>query len=201
MILKSLNLIAKELNSFLDESESPTDPLVILGNIAHYDNTQTNNSVNSLHNKIVLTLINAQQENTLKNIPNYTVVNGTTEYKNPPLYLNLYVLISSTNSLYNNALTYLSRIVTYFQDKNIFTIKDSLTHNSLEESLQMKDFRLIVDLYSPTFEEINFLWSTLGGKQLPSVIYKIRMIELKPEDKKETRGLIKEIEINEKPGN
>ena len=40
------------------------------------------------------------------------------------------------------------------------------------------DFRFITDLYTPTFEELNFIWGTLGGKQYPSVIYKVTLLEI-----------------------
>jgi len=44
--------------------------------------------------------------------------------------------------------------------------------------LNVGDFRFIIDLYTPTFEELNFIWGTLGGKQYPSVIYKVTLLEI-----------------------
>jgi hypothetical protein len=42
----------------------------------------------------------------------------------------------------------------------------------------LKDFRFTVELYTPTFEELNFIWGTLGGKQYPSALYKLSLIEV-----------------------
>ena len=44
---------------------------------------------------------------------------------------------------------------------------------------QLETFKLIFDLYSPTLEEVNHLWGTLGGKQYPFVLYVMRMLDLK----------------------
>jgi hypothetical protein len=40
------------------------------------------------------------------------------------------------------------------------------------------NFRFTVELYTPTFEELNYIWGTLGGKQLPSALYKVSMIQI-----------------------
>ena len=48
-------------------------------------------------------------------------------------------------------------------------------------------------LYTPTFEELNYVWGTLGGRQLPSVIYKIQLIEIDRNELLGTGKLITEI--------
>ena len=56
----------------------------------------------------------------------------------------------------------------------------SLTTNAPTNPLdQLESFKLIFDLYSPTLEEVNHLWGTLGGRQYPFVLYVLRMLELK----------------------
>ena len=35
---------------------------------------------------------------------------------------------------------------------------------------------LIVELYSLSFEQQNQLWASLGGKYMPSVVYKVRLV-------------------------
>jgi hypothetical protein len=40
------------------------------------------------------------------------------------------------------------------------------------------NFRFTIELYTPTFEELNYIWGTLGGKQLPSALYKVSMIQI-----------------------
>jgi hypothetical protein len=58
-------------------------------------------------------------------------------------------------------------------------------------------FRIILDLYSLSFEQINYLWSTLGGKQHPFVCYKLRMVEVERESTTATRGVIRQVRIED----
>jgi hypothetical protein len=197
MIFESLQLIAGELNKFLNYLSGQNDDLVMLGNIAQLESHLPGNIDGSaLLNKVVVTLINVEEEKTLKNTRNYKITANETIYKNPPLHLNLYILISSTSTVYDNALIYLSRVIKFFQGQNVFTPKNSPL--SSQPGSILDDFKLIVDMYSPTFEEANFLWSTLGGKQLPSLIYKIRLVTVERDEPiiESTSSVITEINLD-----
>ena len=196
MIFEALDLLVQEIKAYLETVGISSNNLVELGNISQIDVSSggTGNS-SSLQNKIILTLINIEEEKTLRNKPNYRIVDRQTEYKNPPVHLNIYLLFSMTSTSYENALKYLSWIIKFFQQKNVFTPAN--TPSASKPSSAEMNFKMILDLYSPTFEEANFLWSTLGGKQLPSVIYKLRLLELEHEITQEVRGVVKEIDINE----
>ena len=91
------------------------------------------------------------------------------------------------------ALLHLSAVIRFFQAKNTFNQKNS-TSAVLDN---IDDFSIIMDLFSPTFEQVNYLWSTLGGKQHPFALYKLRMVGMERESTTETRGIIKEITLNE----
>ena len=54
-------------------------------------------------------------------------------------------------------------------------------------------FKLIFDLYSPSLEETNHLWGTLGGKQYPFVLYVMRMLDLRFQAAPRESGLITEV--------
>jgi len=200
MIFQAINLIATELNTYLN-SVGPLDVSdgddVHVANIALLESSITANP--SLTNKVVLTLVRIEEEATLKNVPTYrkNYATNKTEYKNPPVHLNLYLLFSVNSSSYTNALTYLSRIVRYFQYKNVYTHTNTAAPASTNPIDQLTDFKLIMDLYSPTFEETNNIWGTLGGKQLPHVMYKARMLELELDLIKDGRDAIQEITIND----
>ena len=196
MIFEALDLLVQEIKAYLETVGISSNNLVELGNISQIDVSSggTGNST-SLQNKIILTLINIEEEKTLRNKPNYRIVDRQTEYKNPPVHLNIYLLFSMTSTSYENALKYMSWIIKFFQQKNVFTPAN--TPSASKPSSAEMNFKMILDLYSPTFEEANFLWSTLGGKQLPSVIYKLRLLELEHEITQEVRGVVKEIDINE----
>ena len=181
MIYEALQIISEQLNLYL--SSKGLINLVKLENIALLE-TSANNS-EKVDGKIILTLINLDEEKTLKNLPNYKIINKqSTEYKNPPIHLNLYLLISANCNTYVNSLRSISKTIEFFQGKSIFT-SENTTYTVKEDFDVLNNFKLIVNLHTPTFEELNHIWGTLGGRQLPSVIYQIQMIEI---DKKELSG-------------
>jgi hypothetical protein len=154
--------------------------------------------------KIVLSIVNIKEEKTLKNIPTYVRNDVTLKatYENPPVFLNFLLLVTSTHVDYDSAITYLSRVVRFFQHKNVFT-QDNVDPSILDNVKIVKQpvspldkpetFKLIFDLYSPTLEEVNHLWGTLGGKQYPFVLYMMRMLDLKYKAVQSESGLITEV--------
>ncbi|MFN3848729.1 MAG: DUF4255 domain-containing protein [Spirosomataceae bacterium] len=199
MILHALTVIANELNNFLNtiDGTNHNDDEVKLGNIALLE-SPTGTSNNTIRDKVIISLVNLREEKTLKNLP-FSRANDTTlrtEYFNPPVNANLFLLFSSTANDYAKALKYLSRIVRFFQSNNIFTHLNTaeIVDATLADYDRMGEFKLIMDLYSPSFEELNHLWGTLGGKQYPSVLYMLRMVELKNNVTVEGGGIIQEIQ-------
>ena len=73
--------------------------------------------------KTVLSVVNIQEERTLKNVPNYVRDDAAlrVRYENPPTFLNLAVLVAATHTNYTDALLALSRALLFFQFRNVFT--------------------------------------------------------------------------------
>jgi hypothetical protein len=190
MINAVLKFLAEQLNVYLlqdKKNDDVKDPCVEVQNIARIDGVET-----KIPEKILVTLINIAEDQALKNLPGHTVTkDDMVSYGNPPVNLNLYILFTACMSKYENELIYLSHVITFFQGKNIFTVKNSLTQ---VEGLP-EDMRIILDLYSLSFEQMNFLWSTLGGKQHPFVCYKVRLVKLERASTTEIRGIITEVDI------
>src|SRR5262249_23170403 len=150
-----------------------------------------------------LSLVNIKEEKALKNLSNQVRNDSALRviYENPPVFLNCQILIVATHAIYTNALLMLSRAIRFFQFKNVFTqdnvalssITDHAPNNVLD---QLATFKLIFDLYSPSMEEVNHLWGTLGGKQYPFVLYMLRLLELKFKATQGESGLITEVVNN-----
>jgi hypothetical protein len=194
MIFQVVKLITEELKDYISlvrkDSEEVKTPFILMENISMLDEEQLKTT-----NKVIVTLINISEEATLKNDPGRRIKNNvTSEYSNAPVNLNLYLLFSACIKNYELALIFLSRIITFFQGKNIFKGQINDIGN---EDLQ-SDFHIILDLYSLTMEQVNYLWSTLGGKQHPFVLYKIRLVQLERDSTRETRGVIKQVRIDGK---
>ncbi len=193
MLYESLLFLEGQLNKYFgklnEENESIGSSPVKLENIAALKEDALDNAEN-----IFVTLVNISEETTLKNIPNYRRENAVTVYENPPVYLNLYILFTACiHGAYDKSLMHLSHLIKFFQATNTFTHKNSATTAFGEGAA----FRLIMDLYSPTFEQANYLWSTLGGKQYPFALYKMRLLEMERDSITEKRGLITEISLTD----
>ncbi len=180
MIYETLEIMmdqtAKYLESKLDSSQ------LVLENIAKLDDT----NVLRLKDKVAVSLLNMEEEVTLKNIPNTTFKNGKTIYKNNKINLNLYVLFAANTKAYDQALISISNIVEFFQSKKVFTQVNTPLPNRSSIIDKIKEFKFIVELYTPTFEQLNYIWGTLGGKSVPSVLYKISIIEIESDNINDT---------------
>ena len=203
MIHQALSLIRDELVIYLSVNGytlSNAKDIILIENIGLFESAST--GVN-FDDKIILTLVNIEEESTLKNTPfikKDTV--GPARYENPPVFLNLYLLVTACNKStddksYLDALERLSLVIRFFQGRNFFTVASSSAPvdpaTISEESLRLK---ITAELYTLTFEQINHLWGTLGGKQMPFVMYKLRLVEIKATRVVREVPLIEEIETN-----
>ncbi len=201
MISHGLTIVINELKKHFEDAYGvpASNDEVRSGNLAE-GVVGGGNNVGVARDKLILSVVNIREEKALKNLPNY-VRNDTTlraTYENPPVFLNFQILITATHSSYNNALLVLSRTIRFFQSKNVFTQDDvapaSITGNAPPNALdRLENFKIIFDLYSPSLEEVNHLWGTLGGKQYPFVIYTMRMLDLKFRAVYNESGLITEV--------
>ena len=199
MITHALIILQNELDKHLETNYSADPGNVVLKNMAEGFEGGTGNGAVP-RGKLVFTIVNIREEKALKNLPNYVRNNVTlkAEYENPPVFLNFMLLVCATHPLYDGATIYLSRAIRFFQHKHVFTqdnvAPNSLIFNAPENPLdQLETFKLILDLYSPSMEEVNHLWGTLGGKQYPFVLYMLRMLDLKFKAVQSESGLITEV--------
>lgn len=179
MIYETLQILKEQLEVYF--SDEGLGKIIALENIALWESGSEDAS--KVVGKVILTLINLEEETTLKNIPNYKVRDGKTEYKNPPVHLNLFLLISANCDTYDKSLRSISKVIQFFQGKKTFTSSNTV-YNRANVAFDLFDyFKFILELYTPSFEELNYVWGTLGGRQLPSVIYKVQLIQIE-QDKK-----------------
>lgn len=124
---------------------------------------------------IGISVINIEEERTVKeHLPEHAYVNGLHVVKPPELRLNLHVMFATNLKLYEDSLKYISYLLTFFQMNPAFT-PDGFP------GLDARVEKLLLELQSLNFEQLNQIWAFIGGKQLPSVIYKVRMVVLEPD--------------------
>ena len=175
MIDKALRFLTDELNAYLDLQNgvsSGGDPIIVLSNVS--DNVSGGLAIPI--NKLGVSLINIEEEKVFKEQQtNFRNADGEFEQYNPEIKLNLYMLVSANfesengDDKYEQGLKQLSRVISFFQGKNVFTPDNS---PALDASLK----KLVVELYSYSFEQQYNFWTVLGAKYLPSVLYKVRLL-------------------------
>ncbi|TSE10400.1 MULTISPECIES: DUF4255 domain-containing protein [Aquimarina] len=203
MIRTILQLLVNQLTSYiLQVNEDIEEPPVVLGNIGL--SNALGGSESYMQDKIVLSLVNLIEETTMKNSSPYRSASFQPEVENPPIFVNLFLLFtsnftspqgagSSSQIPYNNGITLLSTVIEFFQSQNIFTAQNSPAMDIIQNP-SLQDIRIAVDLYPLTFEQVNHLWGSLGGKQMPFVMYKARVLPLKREKITARGGLIQDVQ-------
>ena len=200
MIHTCLSFLTNELNEYLKvRTGSPTVDRVFLTSVA-----TEGGGVVIPDKSVGVSLINIEEDRVYKDQKS-TVINsfGNVERLNPEIKLNLYVLISAnfqntseedSSDDYVEGLKQLSFIISFFQAKNVFTPENSPKLAEYDPNLK----KLVVELYSYSFEQLYNFWSVVGTKYLPSVLYKIRMLTFQEKEFFDSNAPIEKIAINSK---
>lgn len=166
MIYSVLNTISDKLNAYLKTRFGIAEDKAILSNIVN----QSGNPAIAEVDKMVITLVNVQEE-TVSSRKN------SSDYGRRPINLNMYVLISAyfDDNNYPEALKFLSACLSFFQANNVFSPANT-------PDLHPNIDKLTFEIVNQDLQNQSHLWGTLGGKYMPSVIYKVRMITLKEDN-------------------
>lgn len=179
MIDKALDFLTKEVDSYLTLQAGPpaSGSWIVLSNVA----TETGNWAIP-NDTLGLSLINIEEERVFKDQnTTFRDSSGQVQHYNPEIKLNLYVLItarfvnsdgaggSNAGLQYMEGLNRLSHVISLFQAKNVFTPDNSPT-------LPAQLNKLVIELYSYSFEQQYNFWAIIGAKYLPSVLYRVRLI-------------------------
>ena len=190
MIDKAISLLKNELQSYINIKDASVN--VIVDNIGLFETSKGD----TLTNNIVITLVNIEEESTMKNQPaQKRPFSDKATYENPPVFLNLYVLFTCNYSGvdYPLALKRLSYVIQFLQSKNSFSTATSISAGGLIDFTDddMVSLRFTLELYTLTFEQINHLWGSLGGRQIPFAMYKLRLVAITE------RAIVREVPLVE----
>jgi hypothetical protein len=166
MIDKVIATITKELSIYLDVVAGLDVPAIDKIKISHlFDSTG-----DTIPAELGVTLVNIEEDRTNRAIDPYVKTDEGFAKVNPEIKLNLFVLFTANfKDNYSEALKFVSYVIQFFQAKNVFT-----TENTTE--LDPRVQKLIIELQPMSFEQQNYLWGMVGGKYLPSALYKFRML-------------------------
>lgn len=193
MMVEAMGLLLSQLNAYIawaDGGGAGAPNQAVLGNIAQLDRPEI---AAELDNHLVLSLVNLEEERTLKNGKTFAS-NGPSEvvYRNRPLHINLCLLFSANYRNYGTGLRRIAQVLTFFQGKQKFTPGNS--PGSLPPT-PILELSLSMDLQTLTFEEVNHLWGFLGAREMPFALYRGRLVALADQPVLAGGGRIQEIEV------
>jgi hypothetical protein len=193
-----MELIRRNLNAFITGGATPTPEAVILGNIAYATPDAIGTPIDESA-QVYISLVNVEEELTLRNQSRVRESDvRPLAYVNPPVFVNLYLLFTANHRDYNTAITSLTQVALFFQSNKTFSVAATpvapqgvfSTIDEMENRIEVN-----VELMSLTFEQVNHLWGSLGGKQMPFLLYKARQVEIDANRMLQGGSRITEIQI------
>jgi Pvc16 N-terminal domain len=171
MIHEILPAIQTELNKFFKSKHNLNEDKVLLSNLVNMDGSLAIQETD----KIVMTLVNVEQERSKSNTGGYEQTEKGGFLKvNAPININITILFAAyfTPENYLEGIKFLSSTIAFFQSRNSsFDPQNTPGINGLVERLQ-------AELMPLEFRELSNVWSGLGAKYLPSVVYRIKTIPI-----------------------
>ncbi len=171
MISKALIFVSDFLNHEIKITHGIDEDRVVISSLISPDGSISE----SVENKIVISVINLEHETVANSSGNY-INGGNNNFGkvSPPVHLNLYLLISANynSNNYTEALKMLSTVIGIFQSNTYFTKQKNPDMQSPLEKLTFEIFNLPIN-------ELSHIWSGIGAKYVPSIVYKVRMITIR----------------------
>lgn len=170
MIAKALTFISSFLNKEIKLNYGIDEDRVIVSSLINPDGSVSDN----IENKIIISVINLEHETTIKSANHYVSGNSNNFGKvSPPVYLNLYLLVSANydSGNYLEALKMLSSVIGIFQSNTYFT-------KQLNPEMPASLDKLTFEIFNLPINELSHIWSGIGAKYVPSILYKVRMITM-----------------------
>ena len=202
MIRTALEFIKKELDQYMvDREQNPASYTV--GNVVDLAPVvQPNGDLNIDENAhVTLMLAGIEEERKEGKRPYYVSTDDNQVKKlNPPIDLNIYLLFVASNGNYETALRDCSTIVGFFQSNPVFDEEKFPNLNSFATDPTNKPWQLIerlsFRLQDMTFEQQNNLWAMIGGKYIPSLVYKVNMLTVFETKSNQVAPAISELNFN-----
>lgn len=184
MIGSTLSFIANRLDEIIRQrlQLTPSERKLILSPFVDLNGSVAIQEENTL----VMFPVNIQKDSVAASVPQRPAVGEGIVNMPPPLHLNLYLVIG----VYYEAaqlkygLDLLTTAISILQGQPLWNHQNS---PDLPEGIQ----KLVFEMESLDFHQQSHIWGHLGGKYLPSVVYKLRMIII---DDGKVEGVLPSIE-------
>ncbi len=188
MIHNVLPVISAELNTYLKSRFDLNEDRLVLSNLINQDGSVAIEGAN----KVVCSLINLEEETTMKANGGMSFAGGGFVTGGPDINVNLTVMFSAffQGKNYVEALKFLSGIVYFFQSKPVF-------NSSNTPGLSANTEKVCFDIITMPLRDLNSVFSMIGMKYLPSVLYRVRMLTFSSDNIEDEIPAITGLGLNE----
>lgn len=169
MIEKALQFTGKALNQFVKKKFGLDEDVVIINPIIDQNGSVPKEN----QNKIIISLIHIEQDTTTQFYNrNQQLTNGN--YVKAPLSYryNLFTLITPNFDNYSEALKFLDASIQFFQ---INAMIDATKNAEIPADLGKLEYEF---QKGENYMQMQNLWTALGAKYQPSVIYKVKLVTI-----------------------
>ncbi|HCS63537.1 MAG TPA: DUF4255 domain-containing protein [Cellvibrio sp.] len=174
MIQAAINHLATQLNAYLKRTNNLSEDIVVVSGLIENDGSAAPHT----NNKLILLLTNIEKDSLPQsNASRATGFDGRALVGSRSVYLNLYVMLAAnfSGSNYAEALKFISKAIAFFQMQPVF---DKHSTPDLDSRID----KLVLDIENLNIQDLSNLWGLLGGKYLPSVYYRVRMVAINPDN-------------------
>ena len=170
MIDLALSLVANRLNSHLAARYGVADELVSISPLIDAEGK----SAPAARNRLVIFLTNIAQDSTVRSTQKSR---GSPQIvQAPPIHLDIYFMLASAYDAetYTEGLKLISAALTYFQANPTLN-----PQNTPEMPSNLR--QLTIDISNLKVEEMGQMWGNLGGRYVPSIMFKMRSVVIDAE--------------------
>lgn len=163
MISNILTTVVGELNENFKSKFRTSEDCVLISNFVNQDGSP----VAENKDRIVCTLINIEEEPTLKSRSGRSSNPGVSTHG----FTNITIMFASFfyNENYVEGLKFISETISFFNSKPIF---DQQNTPELESNIE----KVLLEQTTLSIESLSHIYSMLGANHVPSVIYRIRIL-------------------------
>ena len=175
MLNQALVFVNKTLDRYLINYFGLDQSITLLNNLIE----QSGSVAKENQNKLVVSLVNLEYESAKQFYGGIQQSSASRiEKVNPPIRFNVDLMFSANFDDYEEALKFLTATLTFFQANNC------LNHENFPEIPQGLE-ALRFDVESLSYRETHELWSAMGARYRPSILYKMRHITVQARELRE----------------
>lgn len=161
MIDQAIGYLRREVRDLL----GLPDAEILTGNVHTLRNDSSSRG-------IYISLVNVEEESSFTNRVDDRRLGGSTRLNKHPVILNLSLLFAFDFEDYDVGLEQLSNTIELFLSKPVLSKQTETPTNPFPSELE----GLTLHLQNLELEQLDHLWSVLGGAGLPSLLYKARLV-------------------------